>query len=618
MTAIWYPGCTVRFGVRFEDFLPSDPSEEQSRPSDQPISDPRPYEGPESAQEPPRADVTAIRGVGEFKNLGFDVVPYNCSVELNSYREADRVRLTLPLQQFPFDPRIIRAATVKIFGGVHRPDDWAQLVGSNTAIMLGPTTNLPTGQVSNELFRGFVDDWEITIDGHDVIQVTARDLTGWLLDAELVVNPLDDIPHTTPLDEVVRLIITGDGSGLPPALEPKDAGNKRARTPGVSRRWGLDGMRGLRVVNEATDVDPGTGIREPMPTLAEFLPPNWFDSKKTTKKGRKRAGKAQKQSYWDTITDLCVAAGFICYIRQSRGEAAQVPGLGAVRVPELVISSPRIYYKPSARTGPVSTLPDGSTPEVVQSSQVRRYLYGLNVDSLRIRRKLTGINVPAGVEARSHDVTQGIQVVGRFPATPKNHAPAPSGAGSRIEYKVFHGPAVSGPRAQAIVDAVARSIYEQLGRGEMEIRIETKHLAALQENLDLAAESGQVFVPPDLFQLRPADPVEIGIAPQKKEVGAVSSFQDFTDRGEPAIVERLRALNFPDVVAQQVARALADPAIQREFRCRRSILNWDHTSGWSANIDAINYLDVRDAVEAASGEPLSPRDFTGPETAVQR
>lgn len=610
MTAIWYPGCTVRFGVRFEDFLPGAPEIEDpaalaeaarraALPEGLIAENPRGYTGPESALEPPRGDTETLPGVGAFKNLGFDIVPFSCSVELNSHREADRVRMTVPLRRFPFDPRIIRAATVRVYGGVHRPDEWARAMGADdgTTMLLGPTTKFGGREVSNELFRGFADEWEITVDGHDTLQITARDLTGWMIDAELMVNPLDDIPKTATLDQVIRLIIAGDGKGLPPALAPASGWNLGERVPGISRRFGLPGMRGLRVVNEATEVN-SAGERAPLPAIGDFLPPNWFNSRKTAKAARKRPGKAQKMSYWDMITDLCVSAGFICYIRQSR-EAVDIPGLGASRVPELVISTPRTYY-----AQPPTRFEDGDSL-VVERDDVRQYWYGQNTNSIRLRRKLTGINVPGGIEVRAWDSRRGLQLVGRYPPTPSNHAPAPSGKGSRVEYREFIARGVGGPRGQEIVDGVARSIYEQLGRGETEVRIETRHLAALPENLELAGHPGEVNVPADVFQLRPADPLTIGIMPEAVPEGGVSALQSFAGKSFKAIAATLLDGGFPGGVAAAVATALERGRLQAEYRTKRVIYNWSHDSGWEAAIDAINYLDVRNATDII--DRASPR-----------
>jgi hypothetical protein len=49
-------------------------------------------------------------------------------------------------------------------------------------------------------------------------------------------------------------------------------------------------------------------------------------------------------------------------------------------------------------------------------------------------------------------------------------------------------------------------------------------------------------------------------------------------------------------IAGFAATAMQNPFIQREFRTQKIVASWDHNAGWSFEIDAINYLDVRDAV----------------------
>src|SRR5690606_19703224 len=195
---------------------------------------------------------------------------------------------------------------------------------------------------SNELFRGFVDDWDLDIGESNRISIKARDLTGELLDKEIPENALRDLPKTLPLDQVIQLLLTGDG----------------APTPELSRRFGVPGFRGILVINEASDPTPQglaklrngeradqPGDRVPMPTLGQVRPPQWFDSKKTVKKGKKGQGKTHKHSYWDAITDLCVSAGYIVYMRTPTNTITLPGGRVVLPATEIVISTPRTYYK---------------------------------------------------------------------------------------------------------------------------------------------------------------------------------------------------------------------------------------------------------------------------------
>lgn len=572
----------VRFQVRFEDFKARSPDPSTAI-----------MEGAESFG----LGIEAPVPTGVYKAVGFDVVPYDCAVELNSYRQADRARVTIPLSKLPFDPRIIRSATMQVFGGTFTPEEYAEAMGPVSAPGLSLPDTVPMGRSaagqSNEIFRGYVDDWEITIDGHDVLHVTARDGTGYLLDAEAPANVLRDIPAVLTLDQVIGQILFGDG--IP--------------TSEQSRRFGLPGARGIKIVNEATEPNalglaaiaagqPGTspGEREPLPTLEEIRPPSYLNSRGTSAKGRKKATSAGgKQKYWDVITDLCVSAGYICYIRPGQTPVT-IPGTGGRSILpswELVISRPRTYYNQSASTGEA----------FINLTEVRTFTYGLNVASLSVKRKMSGNNLPDAVLIKSHDVATGKTVEERYPpaAKKKTTRAAPSGIGDREEIKVFELDEVSGPNASAILLAAAKSVYEQLGRGEMEVTIRTKHLSGLLENVNEGIEA-------DLFQLKPGDPFVIDVAPPLVASGQVSAHTLFTNASAAERISAMVDQGIDQPIAKLAADAMDSTFIQREFRTQRVMINWGHRTGWEFEVHGINFLDVRNATDIVDGTAAQPRD----------
>lgn len=549
MPAIFYPSCKVRIQVRFEDFIPAPP--------------------PPSSGVPSPAGAEAFgpglpEQLGQFQAIGIDIVPFSCSVELNSYRIADTAKCTFALADLPFDPRIIRAATLQIFGGTFAPKEFADAMAGNEVLMLPdavPEGRAEAGQ-SNELFRGFVDDWEMTLDGagRDTISISARDTTGPLLDEEIPEQFLQDLPDL-PLDVLIQLLLTGDGV-------PQQA---------LSRRYGLPGFRGIVVLNEST--------QPVLPTLSQCRHPTYFDSKRTAKKGRKRPpANLQKQSYWDVITDLCVSAGLIVYIRPGT-KPIVLPGLGAVLpAAEIVISDPRTYYGENAATG-------------IDLSTQRLLIYGININSMRIRRKIGGVKVPA-VEVRSFDPVLGTRLSARYPPLIRGKTNrARVGLGDKEEVKTFLLDEISGPGALTQLEAAARSIYDQLGRGEMEIEVKTKNLSSLEQYLDDGIEA-------DLFRLRAGDPVSIEINSALVESGQVSAHTLFTSAGPDARIASMVERGIPEAAATLAATAMDNPFLQTVFRASRIQWQWANDSGWEATVEAINYLDVRDSTSSIDGLPI--------------
>ena len=102
---VYYPSCWVLLRIRFEDYEAVPPP--QFTP---PIPDTDPVDY-------------------GFQLIEKEIVPITCNVTLNSYRNADEARVTLPMGQLPIDPRTIRAATIQIFMGSVKPETWAENMG---------------------------------------------------------------------------------------------------------------------------------------------------------------------------------------------------------------------------------------------------------------------------------------------------------------------------------------------------------------------------------------------------------------------------------------------------------------------------------------------------------
>lgn len=558
----WHPHAKVRFQIRVENFANDAPL---------PVQLTIPDSGPEAFG--PGVEHTKGDGRDQFKSIGYDIVPYACNVERNSYREADACRITIPLEKMPFDPRVIRAATVQVFGGVIDPVIFRREFDSDDGILLPDFT---AGGESNQIFAGFVDDWEVELSEHNVLQVTARDLTAFLVDAEIKENIPSNLPKTMRLDDVVREILKH-----------------------------LPGVTGLKVVVETAEVG------NKLPKLEEIKPPNWFNSAGKTKKGKKRSpNDSQKMSYWDMVTDLCVAAGFIVFFRiptleQGGGRVNAIQG--RPNTPELVIADPRTYYKESV---------EGWGEEKIDPNKVRTFVYGLNLDSLTVRRKFQGVKTPT-IEVRSWDTRKGKRVTGRFPRREVNNQPSTSGKGDREEVQVMLLRDISGPNAQKRIDASAASIYQQLSRGEFEVKMKTKTLAALPRNLDPDGVSPRGTATPanvdaDMFAMMSGQTILVGVDRENVETDQVTSPGKAAGTLGPARSELMQRAGIRSDLADEIAKAMGNQFIQKEFRVQKNIMTWAHSRGWEFEVHAINFLDIRQSVQSdLKPDKLVPKKKAG-------
>lgn len=624
----WYPGCKCRLTIRLEDnskgIMPP------KLTATQPGAGPEAF-GPGSPDGAP--------SIVDFLTIVQDVVPTSCTVELNSYRTADTAKVEFELARLPIDPRLIRAVSVQVFGGVFTPEDWAAANGPRGApgIMIpdlaDPRTSVPDsfGGHTNELFRGFADKVVFSI--HEgSIAFECRDLTGELLDAEIPPNMLAELPGFLRLDEAIQLLLTGDA--LADKAQDKrlteeqtsEIGKKRRKLeadlrleldvavdaeqndipeiamvavakaleirnqinalkaevqalPPATARFGMPGFRGTKVVNEVIDITDPSGTKiQPLPTIEGIRPKAWLDSRGSTRKGRKKStGEKSKISFWDFITELVTSAGYICFLRPPKADLQLV-------ATELVISNPRTYYRESATAG--DTIP--------LANSTRVFTYGSNIEELTLERSLKGTVVPS-IGVRAYDAATGERYGVIYPPIDKNNRPASTGDGDRNEIKQINLDQISGSSPEDIrakLLAAAMSIYEQLGRGDLTVGVKTNSLAGIPKY----AREGIVA---DLFAMRPRDPFALELPAEDPTTGLISSGLILAETDIGKRIEQGRLAGFDEDSARKLAIASSLESIQREFRTSGLTLNWSaEPGGWEATVSGINFLDVRDSINA--------------------
>lgn len=548
---LWYGTCHVRLGIRVQDWIPRIPAPDLVTPGS----------GPE---------VFADAG---YLPIGNDIVPYSCQVTLNSYRKADTAKVKLPLGRLPIDPRLIRGLQLQVFGGCIGPDEYANIasvaVGRRSEFVFGQDADPITGN-TYELFRGFVVTHEVEEgDDDDVVELEAQDLTAIFIGAELPEQPLKDIPASARLDEVIQLLLYGDG------VPVKDA----------SRRFGLPGARGTVITND-------TGV-SPLPRLSDFAPPAYFIARKRTTKGRAPAA-GKKQSYWDIITELCQAAGFKPYIR--RGVRPTDDGTGRLIIPgaELVISQPGSFY----------AMKDAQS----LGGNIRRFNYGETYEKLRLKRSYASGDIPTTVEVRAYDTSQRQTAFARYPK--KGYANrAGTTRGEREEIMFYTMPPIGGPDMFPSLCRTAIGLYEERGRKELEILLTGSNLSALDTFPSRLSDGSWNPDLADMFWAMPGDRIELGRLPPRLQAGGVATpmFFDALTRSERT--DLLTSQGYPEQLAAALAEAAEAPQLQRFFNIEEVDWNWSLPDGgggedgaWDWKIQARSYFDTRNSRDAVGSD----------------
>lgn len=556
MSTVWNHACFVRLGVRVTDFKPK----------------------LTTADVPP-----VIRGIESFsedagfEGLGYDVVPFSCTVVLNSYMQADTAKITMPYDKLSLSPLILDQVQVQIYGGVlsqEEIENRAKLGG--TGLMKGllmPPTIDPTTNNTNELFRGFVQSHRVkkTRDGADIVELDCVDLTAIFTSAEMYEDPLKGIPKTARIDEVIRLLLYGDGIPI------KDA----------SRRFGLPGARGTVIVNE-TGGD--------LPALQDIHPPEYFDSKGGARKARS-SGSTKKLKFWDIITDLCKSAGFWCYIRSGRTAIG-----GVIPGAELVITTPRTFYV--AADAQMSSTPG-----------IRKFIDGLNIDDYSIEKQYTGDQQPTAIEVRAYDPT--IRKT-RFAKYPKKSlvnrmSGNDNGKGDREEISVKVVSPMSGPGVVDVLCRMAISLYDHQARTGLEVTLSSETtMSALQEPPSQNPDGSMNPDVADMLYLRPGDAFEMFSAPPEPDAGLVSSRLLFDDMTAAARAEEYVNRGLPESLAAKAAQADSNPFVQAFFRTTKVTWTWSYAEsgggqegGWAWEVLGNSYQDSRSAPDVLTDTCLT-------------
>jgi hypothetical protein len=467
------------------------------------------------------------------------IAPRSVQIERNGLRTADTCTVVINHSDAPFDPRLLRAAAIEVTLGIVDPADYARGVAGErradgslmSMVERSRTLSGPLSRTANTTrFVGWVDTWQLNFDSldGDTITLECRDLSALFFDTPLTSGSGIDL--TLPIDEGVRRFI--------------DAYNE---TRGMLVAYGRPGQ-----------TDPGIA-----PTPAEAAPAQ----ARTRRSGsrQRRTGDAQ-QNLWDHITEACARVGLVPVIYDYT----------------LHICEPRTFY--------------------TSTDQPWRMVYGRNLSHLEFTRKLGGSKVPT-IEVRCYQPDLGRTAWARWPN--------PEGA---IRFGVFginnppatarrpNEPSVSGhaptERIQTylvtgVADGqtllrVARNLFEQIGRQEIEGNLETADVTSVGS----AAAA-------DLLSLDNGDGVELLVSggPENPDTTGMTAAQ-IQALSREARTEYLQSVGWGRAVAERFSQLQDATANQTIFRAQNVRLNYDVQEGFSAVVDFINFIEVRETAWA--------------------
>lgn len=550
-------------------------------------------------------------------------VPKKASVDFRGHRQAATWNLTFDRIELPIDPRTVRAAAVEIHLGAISDADFAEGIqrvrpdGTRASIL---RTRTSTGEVNDDtlIMVGPVDKWSTDESSNgSEISLEGRDVRGLLLDSPLI-SPFDEAPsrsrqHDAPQRPGAR------APGTPP--QP----NRRRRRSTVLSRldpslpidqlvkqilYEHDRLRDLPVICDRTEWPDGV---VPSPTR---------DSTRHRRGARggggAASGGASDMNYWDLITRYCFLVGAIpvmrgrrLYIRPARSLFAQLQaGLN---------STTRTPFHPD---GPRT---DDSGAEF----RVRRMVYGRDVEKMSFARKYAGNAKPKVVRAVSIDPHAGRRGTGRIIEAwwpPRRRLPRgqaeliarethPSAFdraamthvamnGQDGTEEILNVPCYGITSTQRL-RAVAESLYEEIGRQELEGSFETKNLASYK---------GDSF-DPDLLRLAVGDAVELTVDARRISATSplVTTLMETEHLPTAEVVERVRRRVGDENLARAIV-ASARGAIMgqlRYFRIAGIKYDWGIDSGVSISGDFHNYFTPRMDV----GDPPRPRHRARPRAA---
>ncbi len=441
-----------------------------------------------------------------------DILPFSANAHLNSYKEADTWEVVFDAKRFPFSPELVKSMAVEIYL-FHKTDQTA------TNIWNDP---------SNLIATGLVDQITLTEDEEGgKVSLSGRDYTSLMIDRQW--NPTTSgkagrVPDGYLQDVIQELV-------------------DEATLKKISGR-----TLTVKIFDDVFNDSKGITTSNVSKTVTQ----NKVTIPKTTKsKSRKARGIAVKadSTYWDVIYKLCLAYGFIVFVKGFE-----------------------VWITP---------------PHVLQDIAKTQFhvAYGRNLDKLEVERKLSKEATPQIVVRSPNPNPPFKPFEGKFPSD-DDIADLQAGVSekkgkSKIlfgftgvgvkkeEFKVFSVPDVKD--VKTLID-IAKATYFTLARGEGVIRFSTPHLRDLNNT--------------DLLTIRAGDSVAI-------QWDAFNAEQMMSKDSTPQTrYNILISLGYsPDVASLVASNYSRLDYFRQPFYVKEANITWDKSSGCKIDVEAMNFIN---------------------------
>lgn len=528
---------------------------------------------------------------GQHSSFISNRVPKAASVELPGIRQAGNFNLTLDFSELPIDPRTIRAAAIDIHLGTIDSEAFARGVsqparyGRTSESILETRNVLDVGASDTLLIKAVVDEWEVSHGPEgSLVTMSGRDLRGVLLDTPVCSDPkgtaqlLDQLDLSQPIDQLCKQILSYHPTFK--RINPADGWFSIMCNP---LEW--------------------TDSKIPSPGGAAVVPRH-----KQGAKGKKKGGNVAlpgdsiNMNFWDLIVQFCYFVGAAPVLHGSN----------------LIIRPVRRLYDqqnggvdPTIRTpfkDGAQRVTDTQSGASISPLSVRRLVYGRDIDEMSLNRKFSGYQRPRRVRVHTHNPsadTKEAQIVTCW--WPPQDLEGPKQTQQQVNAEKAHEEVLNIP-VPGITDPkrlieIAKSIYEEIGRGELGGHVTTKNLSSFGgDNTD-----------PDLLRLRPGDAVELGV--DTRSIGKGSPLvSELTDHFRMPAQERVAQLtailgdeNLANVIVATSRGTVQQ--LQSFFRVSNTKYSWDAKSGVKISFDFQNYVEARFKADA---------DKTAPPIAMKR
>lgn len=562
MAQQFYPAMTVHIVMRFDETLLLVPEKAENRISagtTGDVGDAVAAAGPtaKASQVSTEASFSGGKSIsasampivfpGDQMTQVCNIIPKSCNVELLGFRQASKFTIDVMFRDLPIDPRTLRAASVEIHLGAVPVEDFSEgMMGTVNAELIRASflnTRRESGFPNQDtlLFYGTVDEWKVDHSGTgSKVTIEGRDLRGILLDAKVPGNKVAEVKLNQGIVSVVSDILM---------TFPADAG------------LAIDVVGWFK-----DDSEPVVGDKD---GIADFRVSTGGQQRSST-------GDGDKVSYWDIITNYCQLVGCVPFFLGKQLWITKTESLFE-RIADPVVPP----FRKDGRNSNQREVkrPDGSTDTV---KNIRRLVYGRDIESLSFSRKFGGQAVVPTVELIGTDDRQrGLakRIIVQWP-------PEDSTAGKLKSSSNKLTLPYPGIRDKDRLIEIAKSIYEEVGRGEIAGEASTESVSSLGgDNND-----------PDLLRLRPTDAIEIYVDPSglSGNVPIVSELNQQASKPFEEFVDFI-AKKLGDRVIARVIAAASRGNVQKllsQFRITR--VNYVMSDGkLSTSIAFHNYIVVR-------------------------